>query len=170
MYQTITNNYVALRGLKKKKTRRSFDVLTTMVRFTNWKKRRKPRKRFVDTTKFMSASLFFLFLPQIRVTAINTKVFHRKESSHKKQLFHFLRQASQLVRKFRPRSFVSFNQMLRPSFKNQMFYLRHLEVNFFAQSFLLLPIPYTYFYSFLLDQTFLWKTLIIELHAAYRRR
>jgi hypothetical protein len=42
-------------------------------------------------------------------------------------------------------------------------YLRHFELNFFISSFIVLPIPYLYFYSFLLDQTFLWKNLLIEL-------
>lgn len=42
-------------------------------------------------------------------------------------------------------------------------YLRHLEVNPLTASLTVLPIPYFYFYTFLLDQTALWKTVLMEL-------
>ena len=61
---------------------------------------------------------------------------------------------------------ISFNLAAEP-FKNQS-YLRHLEINSRLYSGLLLPIPYMYFYSFLLDQTYLWKTLLMEIYTVMR--
>jgi hypothetical protein len=52
--------------------------------------------------------------------------------------------------------------------KSNQVLLRHLEINSKIHSFTVLPIPYTYFYSFLLDQTFLWKSVLIELQLYYR--
>jgi hypothetical protein len=46
--------------------------------------------------------------------------------------------------------------------------LRHLEINKLVHGFTVLPIPYIYFYSFLLDQTFLWKSILIEMQLYYR--
>lgn len=47
-------------------------------------------------------------------------------------------------------------------------YLRHIEMNTAIWAFTVLPIPYFFFYSFLLDQKKFWKNMLIELTTQQR--
>jgi hypothetical protein len=64
----------------------------------------------------------------------------------------------------------SFQENTKQSFVlRNVYYLRHLEVNHRNTAVTVLPVPSLYYYILILDQPYLWSSLLTEIYSHFRR-
>ncbi len=49
------------------------------------------------------------------------------------------------------------------------FNFRHLEISQYSRAFVLLPVPFLYYYRFFFDSSFLWTSILLDFYNYYRR-